>query len=40
MGISFLMKHQNTILTYLGAVMIIISGLIIILRQKQLGRIK
>ena len=26
--------------TYLGAVMIIISGLIIILRQKQLGRIK
>ena len=26
--------------TYLGAVMIIISGLIIILREKQLGKIK
>ena len=26
--------------TYLGAVMIVISGLIIILRQKQLGKIK
>ena len=26
--------------TYLGAVMIVISGLIIIMRQKQLGKIK